>query len=79
PGLSEAAWATLVSNSAHAGLSRAAAAPISATRAYALGGHIIDDPSDVASLTTLYDELRVQALGCDESLTLLAEFVENTH
>ena len=45
---------------------------------YALGGHIIDDPSDVASLTTLYDELRDQALGCDESLTLLAEFVENT-
>lgn len=46
---------------------------------YALGGHIIDDPSDVASLTTLYDELRDQALGCDESLTLLAEFAENTH
>jgi transcriptional regulator with XRE-family HTH domain len=46
---------------------------------YALGGHIIDDPSDVASLTTLYDELRDQALGCDESLTLLAEFVANTH
>jgi transcriptional regulator with XRE-family HTH domain len=46
---------------------------------YALGGHIIDDPSDVASLTTLYDELRDQALGCGESLTLLAEFVENTH
>ncbi|MGH3511374.1 MAG: helix-turn-helix domain-containing protein [Pseudonocardiaceae bacterium] len=45
---------------------------------YALGGHIIDDPSDVASLTTLYDELRSQALGCDESLTLLAESVENT-
>jgi hypothetical protein len=46
---------------------------------YALGGHIIDDPSDVASLTTLYEELRGQALGCDESLSLLAEFVENTH
>jgi transcriptional regulator with XRE-family HTH domain len=46
---------------------------------YALGGHIIDDPSDVASLTRLYDELRDQALGCDESLTLLAEFVDNTH
>lgn len=46
---------------------------------YALGGHIIDDESDVASLTTLYDELRDQSLGYDESLTLLAEFVENTH
>ncbi len=46
---------------------------------YALGGHIIDDPSDVASLTTLYGELRGQALGCDESLSLLAGFVENTH
>lgn len=46
---------------------------------YALGGHIIDDPSDVASLATLYDELRGQALGDDESLTLLAEFVENSH
>ena len=46
---------------------------------YALGGHIIDDPSDVTSLTTLYDELRNQALGHDESLTLLTEFAENTH
>jgi transcriptional regulator with XRE-family HTH domain len=46
---------------------------------YALGGHIIDEPSDVASLATLYDELRSQALGHDESLTLLAEFAENTH
>lgn len=46
---------------------------------YALGGHIIDDPADVASLSTLYGVLRDQALGCDESLSLLAEFVENTH
>lgn len=46
---------------------------------YALGGHIIDDPSDVASLTTLYGEIRDQAPGYDESLTLLAEFAENTH
>lgn len=43
---------------------------------YALGGHIIDDASDVAFLATLYDELRSQALGCDESLTLLAELAE---
>jgi transcriptional regulator with XRE-family HTH domain len=46
---------------------------------YALGGHIIDDPADVASLSTLYGVLRDQALGCDESLSLLAEFIENTH
>ncbi len=46
---------------------------------YAMGGHIIDDESDVASLTTIYDELRGQALGCDESLTLITEFANNTH
>lgn len=45
---------------------------------YALGGHLIDDEADVASLTTLYDKLRDQALGRDESLILLAELVENT-
>lgn len=43
-----------------------------------LGGHTIDDETDVAYLATLYDELRGQALGSDESLTLLAEFVDNT-
>lgn len=46
---------------------------------YALGGHIIDDPADVASLATLYEELRGQALDHDESLTLLAEFAKKTH
>lgn len=46
---------------------------------YALGGHIIDDPSDVASLATLYDELRGQSLGCDESLTVLAQLADSTH
>jgi transcriptional regulator with XRE-family HTH domain len=45
---------------------------------YALGGHIIDDASDVAFLATLYDELRGQALGCDESLTMLAQLAEKT-
>ncbi|MGH3834694.1 MAG: helix-turn-helix domain-containing protein [Pseudonocardiaceae bacterium] len=45
---------------------------------YALGGHIIDKEPDVASLATLYDKLRDQALGCDESLTLLAGLVEKT-
>jgi hypothetical protein len=62
----------------HSGMSEGLL-PDAGWQEYALGGHIIDDPSDVASLTTLYDELRDQALGCDESLTLLAEFVENTH
>lgn len=46
---------------------------------YALGGHIIDDPSDVASLATLYDELRGHSLGCDESLTMLAQLADSTH
>lgn len=42
-----------------------------------LGGHVIEDPTDVAFLATLFDELRGQALGSDESLTLLAEFIDN--
>lgn len=46
---------------------------------YALGGHLIDGPSEVAALAKLYDELRGAALGRDESLTLLAEFLENAH
>lgn len=45
---------------------------------YALGGHVINDPSGVASLTRLYNELRGQALGPDESRSLLTEFLENT-
>ncbi|HEY6425102.1 MAG TPA: Scr1 family TA system antitoxin-like transcriptional regulator, partial [Pseudonocardiaceae bacterium] len=45
---------------------------------YALGGHLIDDEGDVASLSTLYEKLRDQALGQDESLTLLAGLVKNT-
>jgi transcriptional regulator with XRE-family HTH domain len=44
-----------------------------------LGGHVIDDHEDVVYLVTLYDELRSQALGCDESLTLLAEFIDSTN
>lgn len=44
-----------------------------------LGGHIIDDHADVSYLATLYDELRGQALDSDESLALLAEFIDNTH
>ncbi|MDQ3765393.1 MAG: helix-turn-helix domain-containing protein [Actinomycetota bacterium] len=44
---------------------------------YALGGHVIDDEADVASLSTLYDELRGQTLGSDESLTRIAELIDN--
>lgn len=43
-----------------------------------LGGHVIDDQTDVAYLATLYDELRGQALDSGESLTLLSEFINNT-
>lgn len=44
---------------------------------YAVGGHVIDDESVVARLDRIYDELRSQALGVDESLAMLAEFADN--
>jgi len=40
---------------------------------YAVGGHIIDDPSVVARLATLFDELHGQSLGADESLAMIAQ------
>ncbi|MGH3775774.1 MAG: helix-turn-helix domain-containing protein [Pseudonocardiaceae bacterium] len=40
---------------------------------YAVGGHIIDDPSVVARLARLFDELRGQALDADESLAMIAQ------
>ncbi|MGH3898907.1 MAG: helix-turn-helix domain-containing protein [Pseudonocardiaceae bacterium] len=40
---------------------------------YAVGGHIIDDPSVVARLATLFDELRGQSLDADESLAMIAQ------
>ncbi|MGH3990354.1 MAG: DUF5753 domain-containing protein, partial [Pseudonocardiaceae bacterium] len=42
---------------------------------YAVGGHIIDDPSVVARLATLFDELRGQSLDADESLAMIAQLV----
>ncbi|MGQ0779425.1 MAG: DUF5753 domain-containing protein [Pseudonocardiales bacterium] len=45
---------------------------------YALGGHVIDDESSVASLDRLFTKIRGQALGVHESLTRLADLVEHT-
>lgn len=45
---------------------------------YAVGGHVIDDASVVSQLDSLFDKLRGQALGCDESLAMIAELVANT-
>ncbi len=47
--------------------------PDAAYQEYAVGGHIIDDPSVVARLATLFDELRSQSLDADESLTMIAQ------
>ncbi|MGH3751409.1 MAG: DUF5753 domain-containing protein [Pseudonocardiaceae bacterium] len=45
-----------------------------------LGGHVVEDPTDVAFLAMLFAELRGKALGSDESLTLFAELLGNiTH
>jgi transcriptional regulator with XRE-family HTH domain len=45
---------------------------------YAVGGHVIDDPSIVSALATLFDKLRGQALGTSESLAMITELAENT-
>ncbi len=47
--------------------------PDTAYQEYAVGGHIIDDPSVVARLATLLDELRDQSLDADESLAMIAQ------
>jgi len=52
--------------------------PDVAWQEYAMGGHIIDDQSSVTYLARLYDELRSQALDPDESLAVIAEFVDQT-
>lgn len=51
--------------------------PDVAWQEYALGGHVIDDRSDVAGLTRLFDMIRGQALEVDESLTRLADLAEH--
>ena len=53
--------------------------PDAAYQEYAVGGHIIDDQSIVTRLATLFDELRGQALGCDESLTMIAQLANPRH
>jgi transcriptional regulator with XRE-family HTH domain len=53
--------------------------PDAAYQEYAVGGHIIDDPSIVARLATLFDELRSQALDPNESLAMIAQFIEHTN
>jgi transcriptional regulator with XRE-family HTH domain len=52
--------------------------PDAAWQEYALGGHVIDDAADVAALTRLYGEIRGQALGCDESLAMIADLAAST-
>lgn len=53
--------------------------PDAAYQEYAVGGHIIEDPSVVARLATLFDELRGQSLDADESLAMIAQLVNRTH
>ncbi|MGB9136185.1 MAG: helix-turn-helix transcriptional regulator [Pseudonocardiaceae bacterium] len=43
---------------------------------YAAGGHLVDDQEVVRLLSDLYDSLRDQALGVDESLALIAEMAQ---
>lgn len=43
---------------------------------YALGGAVVDVAADVAKLVRLDSEIRGQALGCDESLAMIADLVQ---
>lgn len=52
--------------------------PPVAYQEYAVGGHLVDDQDDVQKLSALYDQLRDQALGCDESLTMISELARRT-
>jgi hypothetical protein len=44
---------------------------------YAVGGHVIDDESVVSQMDTLFGKLHSQALGSDESLTMIVELAEH--
>lgn len=44
---------------------------------YVVGGHVIDDEAVVRELTTLFDELRRQALGPTESLDMIAQLAKH--
>lgn len=50
--------------------------PDTAHQEYAVGGVVIDDQGAVSQLARLFDELRSQALGVDESLAMIAEFID---
>lgn len=52
--------------------------PTAAYQEYAVGGHLIDDGEVVAQLDSIYNELRGQALGTDESLAMIAELADDT-
>lgn len=52
--------------------------PPVAYQEYAVGGHVVDDQDDVQELSALYDQLRDQALGCDESLIMISELTRRT-
>jgi transcriptional regulator with XRE-family HTH domain len=43
---------------------------------HAVGGHLVDEPEIVQLLSSLFSELRDQALDADESLTLIAELAQ---
>lgn len=51
--------------------------PDIAYQEYVVGGHLIDDASVVPQLTTLFSELRSQALGPNESLAMIAQLAEH--
>ncbi|HET9254840.1 MAG TPA: helix-turn-helix transcriptional regulator [Pseudonocardiaceae bacterium] len=46
---------------------------------YPVGGHIIDNPSIVSQLGTLFSELHSHALGASESLAMIAQLAKQTH
>ncbi|MGH3923771.1 MAG: helix-turn-helix domain-containing protein [Pseudonocardiaceae bacterium] len=50
--------------------------PDIAYQEYAVGGHLVDDQDVVGLLSSLHGELRDQALGSNESLTLISEFAQ---
>ncbi|HET9256428.1 MAG TPA: helix-turn-helix transcriptional regulator [Pseudonocardiaceae bacterium] len=51
--------------------------PDIAHQEYVVGGHLIDDAAVVSQLTTVFSELRGQALGPDESLAMIAQLAEH--
>jgi Domain of unknown function (DUF5753) len=50
--------------------------PPIAYQEYAVGGHLVDDQDVVQQLSDLHDQLREQALGCDESIAMISELTQ---